>query len=230
MSGATQGMQFVQRTQGPRSVTETKYFDTGIATTNIASDTTWAGSELDPAALTLFYPVEGSDINERVGRKVTVTKIKIRGHITCAAQVNAVAGDDPSVVRLVLYIDQQTNAAQAQGEQLMATPSQAAATNAIAVFQNPANFGRFKVLKDKTLTMQNPNITWDGTNLEQHGIARPFKMNVNFRKGLAIRFNATSAGTVADIVDNSFHLIGLTNSTGLVPRITYECRVVYTDK
>jgi len=157
-------------------------------------------------------------------------RIKIRGHITCAAQADAVAGDDPSIIRLVLYIDQQTNGAQAQGEDLMATPSQAAATNAVAVFQNAGNFGRFRVLKDKTIVMANPNMTWDGTNIEQHGVARPFKFSANFKNGLPIRFNATNGGTVADIVDNSFHMIGLTNSIALVPRITYECRVVYLDK
>lgn len=96
-------------------------------------------------------------------------------------------------------------------------------------FQNTAFFGRFRVLKDKRFVLQNPTLTWDGTNLEQSGIGRQFKINFKFRKPMMVRYNATNGGTVADVIDNSFHLIGGTLGTTLQLAYAYSCRVVYTD-
>lgn len=220
----------VPRPRSVFSVTERKYFDSHLNASALASPTTWAGTELDPATLnTLFAPTQGSDINNRIGRKVAVMKITMRGVIRAPAQTNETATDDYSCCRLILYMDQQTNGAQAQGENLMANPGAASGILNVMTYQNTANFGRFRVLKDKFINLGNPAISWDGTNMEQQGVSRTFKFTVKFRKPVIIQFNATNGGTVADIVDNSFHLIGATTSTGIAPAVSYQCRVVYTD-
>lgn len=225
-------MTFVARTMGARAATERKYFDSYLTGTALVSANTWAGTELDPAGNCLFYPSEGSDIDNRIGRKVTVKSIKINGHLFADAQSAQAAADPGAKIRLILYVDTQTNATQAQGEQLMADPGAATSQLTINTFQSTANFGRFKVLKDKVFTMQNPNmapLTDAGNTLVQCGMIRPFKIHYKFRKPIVVRFNATNGGSVADIIDNSFHLIGVTTGTGFTPVIHYQCRVVYTD-
>lgn len=208
---------------------ERKYFDTYLSNTAIVASTDWTGTELDPGTSTLFYPQEGSDLDNRIGRRVEVYKISVRGQITCDAQANQTATDAASDVRLILALDQQTNGAQMQGEDLMEPPGAATANLTALTFQNKANFGRFRVLKDKTFTLQNPNAAWDGVNMEQQGLTKNFKWTVKFQKPIEVRYNGTNGGTVADVVNNSFHLIGQASSTALAPKIHYQCRTVYTD-
>lgn len=209
------------------AVTERKYYDSEFSGTLTTIGGDWTGTEVDPATLnTLCVPVTGNDINNRIGRKIDVLSIKIRGAIVWPSQTNQTAADTCSQVRVILYQDKQTNATQAQGEQLI---NSGGASQALYMFQNPASFGRFRVLKDKMYSVGNPSITYDGTNVEQSGLARNFKMNVKFKKPVRINFNSTNGGTVADIVDNSFHIIvGAIVGTSTTV-FQYKSRVVYVD-
>jgi len=222
---------FVPRSMGtPLAITERKYFDTdynSVSIPNIAG-ASWASAEADPATLlSLFQPTRGTDFNNVEGRKCKVLAIKLRGFIASAAQVDQTAGDGMGYVRLIVYQDKQTNAAQAQAEELMASGS--ATTNNVCCFQNPANFGRFQVLKDKVVTLGNPNISYDGTNIEQQGVLRAWKINIKFKKPVDVHFNSTNGGTIADTVDNSFHVIAACQSSALALTLAYKGRVVFID-
>lgn len=222
------GYSSVARTRGASVMGEMKYFDTERVNAAIPAVAAWTGTEFDPATFdTLVVPVVGAAINQRIGKEIKVLKIKINGQISCATQADATAGDNGTKVRLILYQDKQTNSAQAQGEQVM-TPS-TSVFSAPNVFQNIDNFGRFRVLKDKVLTFDNPAISWDGTNMEQQGLLKSFKISIKFKEPVKIRFNATNGGTIADIVDNSFHLIANSSSAALVASLHYSCRVCYKE-
>lgn len=221
---------FVPRTMGPLAQTEHKYFDTYVSATALTAPTAWTGTEINPATEgCLFAPTQGAGINNRIGRKVSVKAIRIKGMIHCAAQADQTATDAPSVVRLVLVQDHQPNGTQAQGEDVLAAPGAAAANLVPFSFQNLANLGRFRVLKDKIFTLQNPNAAYDGTNIEQQGIAKPFKWNIKFQKPIVVDFNATNGGTYADLVNCNFTIIGAATSINLAPTVTYTCRVMYCD-
>lgn len=224
------GYTTVPRTRGVYAKGEMKYFDTEKDQTAIAASTNWTGTEYDPATFNcLFVPVQGAAINQRIGRAVKVLKLKMRGFIVCSPQVNAIAGDAATIVRLILYQDCQTNSTQAQGEDVMQSPTTANAPLASNTFQNINNFGRFRVLKDKVFSFMNPNMGYDGTNLEQAGLIKPFKFNVVFNPPIEVRFNATNGGSVADIIDNSFHVIANISSADLTPYISYQCRVCFKE-
>lgn len=216
----------------PRAIpTERKYFDTFLSAKALVASTDWTATECDPATLnTLFAPTEGSGINNRVGRKVNVLKISLRCSIRVPSQTNQTGADGASSIRMIIFMDQQTNGAQCQGEDLMSAPGTANAYLAPLTFQSTANFGRFRVLKDTTLLLQDPNSVYDGTNIEQNGLIRNFKLTINFRRPIPVRFNATNGGTVADIIDNSFHLIAsASNVADLAPLLYYQVRTVYAD-
>lgn len=218
----------VPRTRGVYGQGEMKYFDSTLGVTAIANSTDWSSSELDPTTLnTLFCPASGAAINQRIGREVKVHKIKIRGMVRVATQVSDTTVDVAAMCRVLLVQDQQTNATQMQGEQLMS--SGASTPVAINAFQNLANFGRFRVLKDKVFRLPQPQIAWNGSNVLQMGYSIPWKMNVNFQKPVSVRFNATNGGTIADIVDNSFHILAHCDSADLVPQLAYYCRVCYKE-
>lgn len=225
---ARYGYSTVPRTRGAYSKGEMKYFDTNRSLVAVAASPTWTSVSVNPATInTLFCPTVGSAINQRIGREVKVSKIKIRGCFEVAPQQNQLIGDYPSVIRLVLVQDTQTNATQMTGTQLMSSGS--TTLDGVNAFQNLDNFGRFRVLKDKHITLQNPNTAYDGTNLEQQGLIRYFKITHVFKKPISVRFNATNGGDIADIVDHSFHLLSNASSTSLDPKITYNCRVCYKE-
>lgn len=210
---------------------ETKYFDTLLSDSALTASTNWTGTEHNPTVQgTLFVPNQGTAINNRVGRKVAVQKIKIRGILNVPAQADQTGLDSSAVVRLVLVQDKQSNGGQMQGEELMQAPATATARLANQSFQSLANFGRFRVLKDMSIKLEQPQAVSDAANnYDSGGYTKPFKISINFRKPVIVHFNATDGGTFADIVDNSFHLIAQASTISTAPTISYNCRTVFTD-
>ena len=163
-------------------------------------------------------------------------KIRLFGYVQLSAEDNATGQRIfAQGVRLLLAQDMQTNATQMSSSDLMDGSS---ANAAVTAFQNINNFGRFRVLKDKFLVLQDPNFLRDAASSaisDTNGLIRPFKFSINFKKPVRVRFNATNGGTVADIVDNSFHLVanartfGTSDSGQPVVSISYRSRIVYTD-
>lgn len=223
---------------------EMKYFDCDYNATAITGvTTTWpAGTITDPLTtinlgsaavanpLCLVAPTVGSNLNQRVGRKIEVYKVKVHGTVAVPVQAAQTTADTAAKVRLVLVLDQQTNAGQMTGAQLYNDGT--ASATVINTFQNPNNFGRFRVLKDKMLQIGNPNITGSPTamDLVQQGLKINFKFTINFKSPVPVHFNATNGGTVADIVDNSIHMLAAVDNTGLGTTLAYYSRVCYRDQ
>lgn len=236
------GYSGVNRTQGAAVVGEMKYMDSELQTSSlVAVTTTWpAGTNMDPtttinlggAAIAtpqnLCSPKVGSALNERIGRQIHVLKIKVRGTISFPQATAVNGGEIASKCRIILVQDKQTNAGLMTGAQLMRDAGLAQTT--INSFQNPDNFGRFRVLKDVTYVLQDPNVYTDAAAAPaQNGRKTNFKFNVNFKKPVVVHFNATNGGTGADIVDNSFHVFAAVDHTGLNPQIAYYSRVAYKE-
>lgn len=231
------GYSTVARTRGVYSKGEMKYFDSELTTTNLVAASDWAGTELDPNQVpvvginTLFAPTVGAGINQRIGKACKVLKIKINGMVIIPSQAAQANADSSSIVRIALVQDMQTNATQAQGEQIF-TPAVTANTGlAISSFQNINNFGRFKVIKDKAFIFTNVNMAGSPTAADviSSGLVKRFKWTIKFRKPVQVRFNATNGGTIADIVDNSWHIIANCSSNQLTPSVLYYCRVCYKE-
>lgn len=211
-------------------VAERKYFTAsrnGLALVDLTTNDDWTGTEADISSNNcLFSPSRGDDITDRDGRKVQVLAIKIRGFVECAEQTNQTVADQSALCRIVLVQDKQTNAAQLNGEDVLGGTTN---TRAINSFQNPGFFGRFKVLKDIQVLLESPTMSFDGTNIEQSGIRRHFKITHKFAKPMVVHFNSGNAGTVADIVDNSFHIIAGFDAGNLAPSLSYTVRTTFVD-
>jgi len=230
------------RTRGAAATGEMKYMDSELQLQPlVATTTTWpAGTNLDPtttinlgaaavaAPANLCSPTVGAALNQRIGRSILVHKIKVRGTIVTNGQVPVNTGEAASKIRLLLVQDMQTNAGLMTGAQLLRDAG--VATTTINSFQNPDNFGRFRVLKDVTYVIQNPNAFTDAVPAPAAmGLKKNFKFSVNFKKPVKVQFNATNGGTGADIVDNSFHIFGATDTIQLGPQVSYYCRVAYKE-
>jgi len=185
---------------------------------------------MDPdtsAMLCLFAPTQGDDISNRRARKVFVKKIRVSGKIIVPAATSLSAPQAPTQVRVLLYMDKQTNGSQVSPAVLMASGNGSDATH---MFQSTAGFGRFKVLKDKTFTLA-PTGTFGpstGNLIGQTGVTREFSFTV--KPNVWVNYNATNGGTVADIIDNSFHMACNQSNTISASQayIAYKVRTVFT--
>jgi hypothetical protein len=216
----------IGRTPGGGVLGEMKYFDTAVSSKAVPNAATWVGSTIDPTTFnTLCVPVVGAAYNQRIGKEINIVKLKIRGQFIVPIDTTSGLGFTPVVVRYGIFQDMQTNSTQADGNLVM-TPTSTSAQSPFT-FQNIDNFGRFKVLKDKTGVIQDPNMAGSDTAHDVNGKTHLFKMTIKFRKPIQVRFNQTNGGTVADIIDNSLHFFAQSNS-GLA-NVNYLCRVCYKE-
>jgi len=240
---ARAGYSSVPRARGAAVTGEMKYFDANLTNTNLVATTgTWpAGTMLDPTGtlnlgdpaiatpLCLFCPKVSVSLNGRIGRKVKVLKIKLAGLLKVPVQAAQAAADASCCVRLILVMDQQTNSAQMTGAQLIQDADSATAN--LNSFQNVSNFGRFKVLKEKRITLSDPALAGSPTagDVIQGSKTVVFKMSYTFKVPVEVQFNATNGGTVADIVNNSFHFVAAADSIAYAPSISYNVRTCYKE-
>lgn len=231
------------RARGAAVTGEMKYFDCERDSGAISAvTTTWvAGCMVDPTRtinlgdasvatpLCLFAPKVSAALNGRIGRKAHVYKVRIAGTIKIPPQTAQGTADASPTIRLALVLDKQSNAAQMTAATLF--NDAAGAETTITAFQNPNNFGRFRVLKEKYYQFSNVNLTGDpsASNLVQCGCTINFKMSVSFKQPVQVNFNATNGGTVADIIDNSLHIVCGATSVAMAPVIAYYSRVCYKE-
>lgn len=237
------GYSSVARSRGAAVTGEMKYFDCDRTSTAVTVVTTaWvAGTIVDPGTtinlgdapvatpLCLFAPKVSAALNGRVGRKCMMKKVRVTGHIFVPVQAGVGTADNCAKIRILLVLDSQTNSAQMTSASLLGGGT--AVETTISSMQNPDFFGRFRVLKEKTFVLQNPNLTGSPTAVDcvQNSLLYPFKLSFVFKGGMKVLFNATNGGTVADIIDNSLHIICGVQSTSLAPTIQYYSRVCYKD-
>lgn len=233
----------VARARGAAVTGEMKYYDTILDPAAISAvTTTWvAGTMQDPTSslnlgdnavatpLCLFAPKVSAALNGRIGRKVKMMKCRISGLINVPPQAAQGAADTSCEIRCALVMDTQSNATQMTGAQLFNDASSSSTT--INSMQNPNNFGRFRVLKEKKFTFTNANLAGSPTAADviQAGLLRNFKMGYRFKKPVQVDFNATNGGTVADIINNSLHIVCGTNNASYVPTLSYYTRVAYKE-
>lgn len=202
---------------------ELKYYDTsrsGVALTN-PSDA--SGAEIDPSTINALNTIaQGDGEQNRDGRNVVMKKISIKGNVTINVQQNVVALDALPVVYLALVQDKQTNGAQLNSEDVFTNPS-GATPLAAHPFRNLQYIKRFNVLKTCTLEFENGLYpTYDGTNIEVSGKMMAFEMHKDLN--IPVNFTGTTSA-IANIADNSLHLIGYCTSTTYAPEVNYNARV-----
>lgn len=202
---------------------EKKFLDLAVPSTALTAPTDASGGEVDPAtANCLSAPAIGDDQTSRDGRKIIGKYLHIRGQVSQPSQANAAAELAPSRVFVACVLDTQTNGAQLNSEDVFVNPA-ANAGLAAAPLRNIQFAERFKVLKSDEFLLEPKVSTYDGTNIETAGAACMFDWYIPL-KNLKITFTSGTTGVVANVMDNSIHMIAYTHSTGGVPVISYNSR------
>ncbi len=197
---------------------ELKFFDTEV--TNTVFSATWAA--LEPATTNLTAIAQGDGESNRDGRKYTIKSLHIKGFLETAVQESQTAPLSDILVRMVLVHDTQTNGAQLTATQVM----DAGGTDDINSFRNLQFTKRFRVLHDKTHRIMRNNTNEGAVNLFASAQTEyPFTINKTFKNGIQVLMSGTTAD-IANVTDNSLHLIAITTSTAAL--MNYQCRVRFT--
>jgi len=150
----------------------------------------------------------GDEINERVGREVTLRSIQFNftPHVTVGTGVD-------QQQRVLLVYDRQTNATALTAAQVLLTVDTVAP-------RNLENRKRFKILFDRTYAL-------NASGEPGAQVTRRFYRKLRH----PVSFNAGDAGTVADIVTGSLYIIVIgTNVPGVgAGAVFYAARIRYTD-
>lgn len=158
------------------------------------------GSEADPAANTISGIAVGTAQNQRDGRKCVLKSVFIRGKIYLDPLADQADVGAPEAVRVAIVLDQQTNGAQFNAEDVYVDTG----TTVLAV-RNLEYTGRFKVLYDRLFRLNYEIAATDGANTcSCNGNQVFFKF---FKKlNIPVTFVSDNNG-VADISDNSLHVM-----------------------
>ncbi len=217
--------QGVRRRTGGFTGIERKFYDTSLISGVLAAPTDSTGGEHDESAtICMNTMIQGDGESERDGRKATIQSAFVKGTIKSIAQHATAVADDGTKVYVALVLDTQTNGAQLNSENVFKNDS-ANANLAASPMRNMQFTQRFRVLDTFEAIIGNANMANDTGatgGLQQSGQIVPFHLSSN------LEFSTQYSGnteTVANITDNSLHIIAYCSSTELAPSINYNARV-----
>lgn len=203
---------------------ETKFFDSSLATT-LTAPTDCTGGEVDPGTLLcLTCPAQGDGESNRDGKQICMKYLEINGRITTDGVEAVVGFPSGTEVYVACVLDTQTNAAQLNSEDVFKNTLASAAT-ATAPQRNLLFGKRFRILKQGLFNLSMAPVTQQAANdYSMASVCKSFKWFIPL-KMMKVNFNSGTTSVIANVIDNSVHLIAFANQTTTVPRISYNARL-----
>lgn len=193
---------------------ETKFLDTTLASTAMTA----AGVIMDDS---LNHIAQGNTESQRVGRKVVLKMLRMKGFIVNTAATTV--GTMDNRYRIIVYCDKQANGATAAVTDILETAS-------INAFRNLANQSRFKILYDKTknFIIQTVGQTAAGSFSSLNTL---HSWQMSARLNVPIEFDNTfTDGRIATIRSNNIGVLGICdNDGGSIPNFGYTSRIRFSD-
>jgi len=174
----------------------------------------------------LCSPTIGSNLDQRVGRAIKICKLWLRFQLEVLADSES-SSPPGQTVRVQLVLDRQTNGAQMDPVALNNPGTVTWA--ALASFTNPNGFGRFEILCDKLIPINQRTLAIVSTSTRvAAGNTKYFTMEYEFPEGLVVHFNNTAGGTVTSVIDNSLHVVAAqTDTSTWTLHMSYTYRVMF---
>ncbi len=206
---------------------ELKFYDTTLVAQALATNTAGAGGEADPSATILLNTViQGDGASNRDGKRIMMKSVFVQGIIRGVSQANQVTGDNSPHVGIWLVLDTQTNGVTINSEDVFENKS-GNANGGTSLFRNLSNSKRYRILDKLKFGMDAPVLAYDGTNIEQSGVLQSFQLSAKLNMLCNFKVGGTTED-VANIIDNSLHIIAFATNTALALTITYNARLRFT--
>ncbi len=211
-----------QRTAGFLGI-ELKFYDQALVAAALTAPTDASAGEQDPSATVLLNTVtQGDGESQRDGRKMVMKSISLNGVVRVGAQNDQSVLDNAPLIFIALVLDTQTNGATISSENVYCNQG-ANAILAASPYRNLQFSRRFKVLRSLQFAFPTPNAADVGANIEISGHFVPWRMDVKLND-IPVTFSGTTE-TVANITDNSLHLIAYAAGISAAPLLSYNSRL-----
>lgn len=200
---------------------EPKFYDTTLAATAITYTSDFSSLMMNPSATSMIStPSVGDSEQNRDGKKIVITQVEVKGSVVKGVQYNNQSGlDDFGQVWVALVLDIQTNNVQMNSQDCF--KSIGGATVAMQPFRNLLFGNRFRILKMKRFTFNSGFWSGAAPNISQEGQGRLFTIFKKLR--LPVNFNAGTMSSVANVLDNSLHVIAWASDANYV--LGYSARI-----
>jgi hypothetical protein len=205
---------------------EKKFLDTSISGVAIAATADCTGAEMDPTGSgctgTLSCPAQGDSEQQRNGKKFTIDSLILKGFVVQPASISS-APFASAKVFVAVVLDTQTNAAQLNSEDVFKSLAATISTN-VDPMKNLLFGKRFRLLKTQVYDLTPVGVSSGASGVfTANGVRRDFDWYIPFKGGLPVECNATATATVANVIDNSLHVIAYATSGDCT--MSYNARI-----
>lgn len=213
---------------------EKKFYDTARVHVAIAGNPDCTGGVYNPlisgqpgsltATNCMSVPGQGVGPQQRMGKSITIKSVQIKGMVEIDA-VTFPTATPPNghSVFVALVLDTQTNGAQCTSESIFQNLSNSVYSLCVPT-RNLLNAKRFKILKSETFNLDAKTLTLNAIPTSMFaGVGATVDWYLPLE--LPVNFIEQTDEDIANVVDNSLHLIAFYNQTNLTARITYNARI-----
>lgn len=190
---------------------ESKFLDTAIPSTTITS----AGAILNSS---MCIVPQGTQQQQRAGKKILVTSVAFRGVLDLPSQINQSLCTNN--VRLVLYLDKQTNGNTATVAELLQEVNESS-------FRNMNQVNRFEFIYDKIHTLNQHGVIFNTTAITNR-VQKYIKFFKKCRIPIIYDQTATT-GALTTIRSNNIGLMAISTSDSLLLNFEGICRIRFSD-
>jgi len=210
---------------------ELKFFDT-FKTAAVAATAALTGGEYDPTSVAdgncvscLSAPAQGDGESNRDGRKIEIKSCYVTGNLTEGNAGGQASAQNGNVTFIALVLDTQTNGQQLNSEDVYTNPSAAGSVLLTAMPLRDLQFSsRFRILDSCALVEPVRSYFNDGAATgAMTGWHLPFKLS--WEGALPVMFQAGTTADIANVTDNSLHVVAFTNNSSGTPTISYNARI-----
>jgi len=207
---------------------EKKFLDCTKPDTAIANTAGLASAEFDPAGVgctgCLSAPAQGDTEQSRDGKRIVIDSLILKGYVMGDPSNNAALGES-SKVFVAVVLDTQTNVTQLNSEDVFKNTLNTAA-GCVCPLKNLLFGKRFRILKSQVYDLTPYGLGTGGAaaTASYSAVRKDFDWYIPFKTPLAVNLNAGTDANVANVIDNSIHVIAFHTGAGNAS-IGYNSRI-----
>jgi len=211
---------------------EKKFLDTAVLAATVGTNAALTGGEYDPSATSgpgggsggcvgcLSCPAQGDTEQSRDGKRIVIDSLILKGFLSSAESASE-AAEGPTKVFMAVVLDTQTNGAQLNSEDVFKSFGAAGYLNSTPL-KNLLFGSRFRILKSQSYDLTPMGVAAAGA-LAHNAVRRDFDWYIPFKGGLPVNLNAGTTADVANVIDNSIHVVAFATASGV--SIAYNARI-----
>lgn len=204
---------------------EHKFYDTFVTDSTIITSGTATGGTQDPSGgLSIAAPAQGDTSFSRDGKKIMVESVQITGVVRVSHRDGLSTGVEKPTFFIALVQDTQTNGAPLLSQSVYTNPGNSTRL-ASSIIKNLLSGKRFRTLKIWTLIPEAPGLapSTDTDDMSSNGTNIPFEFYKKLQ--MVVEFNGGTTANIANVVDNSLHMIAFTNDASWTSKLDYNARI-----